>query len=78
MLITKNENEPITILEISRVYRDDDGKILLEDSFEWNYNDGALIDLSSITNKEWRKQNLYFSPYYYQEKTQFAILICLM
>ena len=52
MLITKNENEPITILEISRVYRDDDGKILLEDSFEWNYNDGALIDLSSITNKE--------------------------
>ena len=46
MLITKNEVEPVTRLEIARKYRSDNGQILLEDTLEWDYSDSTLIDLS--------------------------------
>ena len=45
-LIMKNEVDTVTLLDISRKFRDKEGNVIKDDILHWDYSQGALIDLS--------------------------------
>ncbi len=45
-IITKNEVESTSVLQISRMYYDKSGNFIKKDSLQWDYSKGSTIDLS--------------------------------
>ena len=50
-IITKNEVESLSMLQISRMYYDKSGNFIKKDSLKWDYSKGSTIDLSLAKQK---------------------------